>query len=86
MLFVHESFFKYYEANNKLCDVSKILQAKLKSILMDTEIIFSSLYPREINIYNTKEGIQIQDLGGILHNEEPSESTDLILSKEYKSK
>ena len=86
MLFVHETFFEYNSTHNKLCDVSKILQTKLKSILNKEEYIFSSLYPKTENIHFTKEGIQIQDLGGVLTDDEPFETTSLVLTSEYKCK
>ena len=84
LLFVHETFFQYFEEKKEICDVSKILQSKLKSILHKNEFIFSSLFPKGVDVFFTYEGKLIDYLGGVLNDEEPTETKSFILTKDYK--
>lgn len=84
--FIHNAFYTYYDSNNEIIPVREILQAKITSIFKGQEIIFSSLFSKGEDVRFTKEGIMVEDLGGILGGEQPTLSTNFIATNEYRCK
>jgi FCP1-like phosphatase family protein len=65
-------------------NVKDIISRKLRSILSNLNITFSSLYPKEVNIYETRNGYLIDQLGGSLYLDY-DEDINIVITKEYKS-
>jgi FCP1-like phosphatase family protein len=81
--FINKAYYFAYE-NKKKTDVKLIIEKKFKSILKDITFTFSGLYPKETDIYNTRNGFLINILGGNLY-EDYDEDVDIVLSREFQS-
>jgi TFIIF-interacting CTD phosphatase-like protein len=85
LLYINSAFYYYFEKHKERFDVKKILGEKLQSIFYGKNFIFSGLYPRKTDIFNTRQAYIIDIFGGSLL-EDYSPDLDYVVTNTYQSK